>query len=802
MFPKIRRVAVLGSGVMGSGIAAHLANAGIPCLMLDILPPAPTEEDRKKGLTESSPAYRNKVAARGLETIRKSRPALLYSAKDLGLISIGNFEDDLGKALSCDWVVEVVVENLEIKRALYERIEMLWKPGTVVSSNTSGISISRRMEGRGPEFRRHFLVTHFFNPVRYMKLLELVGGEDTDPDLLRGMAEFGERRLGKGIVFAKDTPNFIGNRIGIYAMMHAMHAMVADGLSIEEVDRILGPALGRPKSAAYGTADLVGLDTLLHVSDNVYRNLPDDPAREEFLPPPFVNDMAKRGWIGRKAGGGFYRMEGKGEQKKKLVLDYGTMDYRPAEKVSFPSLDAAKGEEDAGARIRKVISGEDRASAYAWKILSDTLLYSAARIPEISGDIVNIDRAMKWGYNWTLGPFETWDAIGVADSVGRMRKEGKEIPAWVAKMLDGGAPSFYRSREGAAEFFDPASGSYRPVPVSHDVVFLPSLAERNRVVRRNPGAALYDIGDGVLCLEFRTKMNTIDGDIVAMLNQGVDLAEKEFEGLVIANHAENFCVGANIMLILMAARNGDFQGIERMVRELQDAVMRLRHSEKPVVAAPAGMALGGGAEICMGADRIRAAAETYMGLVEVGVGLLPAGGGTKEMVLRHLDGIPDGIAADPLPFLRKAFETVGMAKVATSAKEARELGFLRPWDRISIQRDYLIQEAKDTVLAMNLEGYEAPRPRTDIALPGRSEFSSFAYGLYAMRAAGHISEHDEKIGKKIAFVMTGGDVPGGTRLSEQDLLDLEREAFLSLCGEDKTLERIQHMLMKGKPLRN
>ena len=802
MFPKIRRAAVLGAGVMGSGIAAHFANAGIPCLMLDIVPPRLAEEDRKKGLTEKSPAFRNRFAAKGLETLRKSRPALLYSSKDLDLVSIGNFEDDLEKAAGCDWIVEAVTENLEIKRALYDRIEKLWKPGTVVTSNTSGIAISRMMEERGKEFRRHFLVTHFFNPVRYMKLLELVSGKDTDPAILSGMAAFGERKLGKGIVYGKDTPNFIGNRIGVFAMMYAMHAMVEGGLSIEEVDKILGPAMGRPKSAAFGTADLVGLDTLLHVSDNVYRNLPDDPARETFLPPPFVSEMVKRGWLGRKAKSGFFKMEGKGDAKKMLVLDYRAMDYRPASKVSFPSLDAAKGEEDEGARIRRVISGDDKASAYAWKVLSETLLYAVKRIPEISDDIVNIDNAMKWGFNWTLGPFETWDAIGLRESVERMRKEGKAIHDSVAKMLKAGNDSFYRRRGGVREYYDFASGTYRPVPVSPDVIFLPSLAERNRVVKRNPGATLYDLGDGVLCLEFHTKMNAIDGDIVAMMNEGVNLAEREFTGMVIANHAENFCVGANLMLVFLEAQNKSFGNIEKMVREFQNACMRLRYSEKPVVAAPAGMALGGGAEICLGADRIRAAAETYMGLVEVGVGLLPAGGGTKEMAVRHLEGIPDGVTVDPLPFLRKAFETIGMAKVATSAKEARELGFLRPWDKITIQRDFLLREAKDTVLSMNLEGYESPRPRAGIALPGRSEFSSFAYGLYTMRIAGHISEYDERVGRKIAFVLTGGNVPPGTRLSEQDLLDLEREAFLSLCGEEKTQARIQYMLMKGKPLRN
>ena len=802
MFPKIRRVAVLGAGVMGSGIAAHLANAGIPSLMLDIVPPKLSDEDRKKGISEKAPAFRNRLAAQGLEGIRKSRPALLYSQKDVGLISIGNFDDDLPKAAECDWIVEAVTENLAIKKALYERIEAVWKPGTVVTSNTSGIAISQMMEGCSKEFRRHFLVTHFFNPVRYMKLLELVPGEETDPEILRGIAEFGERRLGKGIVYGKDTPNFIGNRIGVFGMMYAMHAMVEDGLSIEEVDKVLGPAMGRPKSAAFGTADLVGIDTLLHVSDNVYRNLPDDPQRKTFLPPAFVNEMVNRGWLGRKAKSGFFKMEGKGEAKKMFVLDYQALDYRPTTKVSFPSLDAAKGEEDAGARVRKVIGGDDKAAAYAWKVLSETLLYAAKRIPEIADDVVNIDHAIKWGFNWTLGPFETWDAIGVEESVARMRREGKEIPENVEKMLAGGNASFYRRRDGDLEFYDFGSGAYVPVPISPDVIFLPALKERNQVVRGNAGATLYDIGDGVLCLEFHTKMNTIDADIVAMMNEGVSLAEKEFAGMVIANHAEHFCVGANLMLVFLEAQNKNFANIEAMVRELQNACMRLRYSERPVVAAPAGMALGGGAEICLGADRIRAAAETYMGLVEVGVGLLPAGGGTKEMVIRHLEGIPEGVSADPLPFLRKAFETVGMAKVSTSAKEARELGFLRPWDRITIQRDFLIREAKNTVLAMNREGYETPRPRTDIVLPGRAEFSTFAYALYTMRVAGHISEFDERVGRKIAFVMTGGDVPRGTKLSEQDLLDLEREAFLSLCGEEKTQARIQYMLMKGKPLRN
>jgi 3-hydroxyacyl-CoA dehydrogenase len=802
MVPKFRSAAVLGAGVMGSGIAAHLANAGIPTLLLDVVPPELTGEERRKGLAETSPSFRNRFAERALEAIRKSRPPLLYSRKDIDLIAAGNLEDDLPLAAACDWVVEAVVENLDVKRALFEELERHLAPGTIVSSNTSGLPIASMVAGRGEPFRRRFLVTHFFNPVRYMRLLEIVPGEDTDPEVLDRMAAFGGRRLGKGTVRAKDTPNFIGNRIGVFAMMHAMHAMAEEGFSVEEVDAILGPALGRPKSAAFGTADIVGLDTLLHVSDNVYRSLLDDPARELFLPPPFVAEMVRRGWTGRKAGAGFYKMEGKGEDRRKLVLDPGTFEYRPAGKVRFSSLDAARSVEDAGARIRAVVSGDDKAARFAWRVLSETLLYAARRIPEIADDVVGIDNAMKWGFNWALGPFETWDALGVSESAARMRAEGKEIPENVGKMLALGNPSFYRSREGTAAYYDFGTSGYVPVTVSPDVILLPALRDRNKVVRENMGAALYDIGDGVLCLEFRTKMNTIDADIVAMMSEGVDLAEREFAGMVIANHAEHFCAGANLMLVFLEAQNRNFDNLERMVREFQGAVMRLRHSERPVVAAPAGMALGGGCEISMGADRIRAAAETYMGLVEVGVGLVPAGGGLKEMVIRHLEGIPEGVRTDPLPFLRKAFETVGTAKVSGSAAEARELGFLRPWDRVTINRDFLIREAKDAVLALSREGYEPPRPRTDIVLPGRSGFAMFAYGLYTMRAAGQISGHDERIGRRIAFVMTGGDLPAGARLSEQDLLDLEREAFLSLCGEEKTLERIQHMLMKGKPLRN
>jgi 3-hydroxyacyl-CoA dehydrogenase len=790
MVPKIRTAAVLGAGVMGSGIAAHLANAGIPCLMLDVVPAGAEGADR------------NRFAARGLDGIRQGSPPQLYAPKRIGLISIGNFEDDLAQAARCDWVIEAVTEEIAVKRALYARIEPLLAPDTIVTSNTSGLPLAQLTEGRTEAFRRRFLVSHFFNPVRYMKLLELVAGPDTDPDALRDVAECGERKLGKGIVYGKDTPNFIGNRIGIFAVMHAMHSMIEDGLTVEAVDKILGPATGRPKSAVFGTADLVGVDTLLRVADHCHYSLPDDPARKLFAAPPFLREMVSRGMLGRKSGGGFFRLEGKGGKKQKLVLDPGTLDYRIPEKVEYPSLSAAKNEDDVGARIRGVISGDDAAAKFAWKVISATLRYAAKKIPEIADDVFNIDNAMKWGFNWTLGPFETWDAIGVAESVARMHADKKAVPKNVENMLASGASTFYRRVDGGLEHYDFAAARYVRSPVSHDVIFLPALKERNKVVRENAGATLYDMGADVLCFEFRTKMNTVDADVVAMMHEAVSLAEDSHAGLVIGNHSDTFSAGANLMLIFMEAQAGNFGNIEKLVRGFQAACMRLRHSGRPVVAALAGLALGGGTEICLGADRIRAAAESYMGLVEAGVGLLPAGGGCKEMVLRTTDAIPEGVAADPLPFLRRAFETIGMAKVSSSAEDARALGFLRPWDRVTIQRDFLLKAAKDTVLAMNLDGYEPEAPRADIVAAGRDAYASFCYGLYAMKEAHQISPHDELIGRKIARVLTGGDVVRGTRVSEQDLLDLELEGFLSLCGEEKTRDRISHMLMNGKPLRN
>lgn len=787
---------------MGSGIAAHLANAGIPCYLLDIPPKSLTPEEEKRGLTLDSGEVRNRLARKGLDNILSNRPSLIYAKKDIDLIRIGNFEDDLHLVGDVDWVVEAVIENLEIKRQLFQKVLEHWKPGIFVSSNTSGISIGQMMEGFPEEFRKHFFVTHFFNPVRYMKLLEIVPGKDTDPEIIREMTSFGEDILGKGIVYCKDTPNFIGNRIGVFSMMYAMHAMIKHGLNVEEVDRVLGPATGRPKSAAFGTADLVGLDTLLHVSDNVFKNLPDDPARQFFVPPDFVKKMVEKGLLGRKSGAGFFKMEKTAEGRQLSYLDYETMGYTAVKKPSFPSVDGAKNIDDPGKRIRAVVSGDDAAARFAWDVIAETLLYSAARIPEISDDVVNIDNAMKWGFNWSLGPFETWDAIGVAESVQKMEGEGREIPDNVRDFLRKGNERFYDRKDGKKYYYDFLSGGYGELPVNEKVIWLPDVRQAIGVIKENAGASLYDVGDGVLCLEFHTKMNAIDADIVEMINFATEEVKKH-EGLVIANHGDNFSAGANLLLLLMEIQGKNFDNIEMIVDEFQKACMRIKYCEKPVVIGPAGMALGGGAEVTLHAPKVRAAGEFYMGLVEVGVGLVPAGGGCKEMILRALGKIPEDVNADPLPFLRKAFETVAMAKVSTSAKEAFELGYLRDdIDRITVNRDYLIGDAKKSVLAMAVDGYRKPFRTAEVPMPGRSAMAMFEYALYTMKVAGYISEYDALIGSKLAKIFSGGDVAPGVAVGEQHLLDLEREAFLSLCGEEKTLERIQHMLMTNKPLRN
>lgn len=801
MEKKIKKAAVLGAGVMGATIAAHLANVGVPSIMLDIVPNKLTPEEEKKGLTLNHPAVRNRLALTGKQNLLKARPAALAVPEFARLIEVGNFADHLARLAEVDWIIEVVVENLKIKQDLFQKLAAVRQPGTIVSSNTSGIPIKDICAGMDVEFKKHFLGTHFFNPPRYMKLLEIIPLPETLPEVVKFIADFGERVLGKGIVYAKDTPNFIANRVGIFGMLNLMKIMAEEGYTIEEVDAITGQAMGRPKSASFGTTDLVGLDTFAHVAKNLYENVPQDERREIFKLPEFVQKMIERNWLGNKTGQGFYKRIKSEAGRETLVLDYKTLEYRPAEKVKFSALDAVKAAVGPINKSRALIYAADRAGQLAWEVTRDSLLYAARRVPEIAEDIYNIDNAVKWGFNYEAGPFEAWDAIGVEESVARMRKEGEAIPPLVEKLLAQNKKTFYRKQDGQVFFFDFSTGDYKKVEEKPRVILLPSLKERKKVVKSNAGASLIDMGDGVVCLEFHTFMNAIGQEIIEMIHEALKIVEKDFSGLVVGNHAQNFSVGANLLMLVGEIIKSNWAGIEAAVKALQDATMAMKYFEKPIVAAPHGMALGGGCEICLAGHRIRAGLETYMGQVEIGVGLLPGAGGNKEVYLRCIEGIPDGVTPDLLPFLRKAFENIAMAKVSTSAEEARKLGFLRPTDQVTANVDHLLYDAKQTVLAMVQEGFRPLRPKL-IPVAGDGGRAAIKYMVNTMRQGGFISEYDEFIAGKLAYILTGGDVLSGALVTEQHMLDIEREAFLSLCGEKKTQERISHMLKTNKPLRN
>lgn len=801
----IRKAAVLGAGVMGAKIAAHLANAGVETYLMDIVPKELTPDEQAKGLSLQSRQVRDRVARRGLESAKTAQPSAFFLPELVDLITIGNVEDDLGKLAEADWIIEAVVENRQIKLELLRKVDAHRHLGAIVSSNTSGLPIKALAENLSEDFRKHWLGTHFFNPPRYMKLVEVIPTDETQPDVVRFISDFCDHVLGKGVVIAKDSPNFIVNRIGMFAAMNTIKAMVEEGLTIEEVDRMTGPALGRPKSAMFRTADLAGLDTFIYVAQNLYENVPNDEQRDIFKVPDLMKRMFERGWLGDKSGQGFYKkVKGKGGKggSEILALDYKTMDYRPQIKPEFPSLDAAKNIEDIRERVRTLIYGKDRVGSFLWKIIGDTLVYAANRAPEIAEDILGIDNAMKWGLNWELGVFETWDAIGVTASVKRWQAEGKRIPPLVQKLLDSGKRSFYETKNGKKYFFDFKTAEYKEIKEKPGIVILSSLKERNNVIKSNADASLIDLGDGVACLEFHSKMNAIGADTIAMMNEAVTEVGENFEGLVIGNQGENFCVGANIFVLLLEAQQGHWDRIDLAIREFQNANMRLKYSEKPIVAAPFGLTLGGGCEITMHAGHVRAAAESYIGLVEVGVGLIPAGGGTKELLLRHLDLAPKGEDVDLFPHVRRAFETIAMAKVSTSALEAKKLGYLRENNRISMNKDRLIEDAKQTVLALARMGHRPPSLRHDIPVLGESALAALKLGIHIMKRAGYISDYDAHMGAKLAYVVTGGDLSSPTRVTEQYLLDLEREAFLSLVGETKTQERIMHMLQTGKPLRN
>jgi 3-hydroxyacyl-CoA dehydrogenase len=778
---RITKVAVLGSGVMGSGIAAHLANAGIPSLVFDLERP-----------------HAN-VAG-----LLKHKPAPLLHPDSVALIEACSFKEDLHRYAECDWIVEAVTERLDIKRKVFEDVRKHARPGTVVTSNTSGIPIAAMTEGAPEDFRRNFFVTHFFNPVRYMHLLEMVSGPETDPDIFAGFAAFGAEHLGKGIVVGKDTPNFVANRIGTYGMMVILHKMAKYGMNVPQVDAIFGKPLGRPKSAVFRTADLVGLDTLAHVAANCRENLPDDAFRTAFELPAFLQGMLDKGLLGDKTKGGFYKkVTGPDGARAILSLNLETLEYEESAKVRFASTGAVRDIDDVGKRVETFLAQDDEAAKFAWEITADVLLYSAHLLGEIADDVSNIDRAMRWGFAWDQGPFQTWDAIGVAESVERMKAEGRTIPAIVQKAVDAG--SWY-SREGGTSHFLDATGSGEFVAETQPkgAIVLQDLAEQGLVVKKNMGATLLDLGDGVLGLEFHTKMNSLDADIIGLYGEALDELEgsDDWQALVVGNQdAQAFSAGANIFMVLGAAMQQDWKQIEDLTDGLQKTLMRAKHCRKPVVTAPHGLTLGGGLEVAMHSAATRASREMYAGLVEVGVGLLPAGGGCKELVFRLLGSVPAGVHMETSAILQQIFQYVGMAKVSMSAEEARDMGFLRLSDGITMNPELLIRDAKATALGMANAGYRPPRPRKVAAL-GTLGKAQLEAGIWGFVQAGQISEHDALIGRKIAHVISGGDVAPGTLLGEQHFLDLEREAFVSLCGTEKTQARIQHMLMKGKPLRN
>jgi 3-hydroxyacyl-CoA dehydrogenase len=815
MKTQIERVAVLGAGTMGARIAAHFANAGVSCALLDIVPGELTADEKKRGLALDQPEVRNRIVRAGLEAAKKSRPAAFFTPETARLIRIGNFEDNLAWCADADWIIEVVAENLEIKRNLLARVEQHRKPGTLVTTNTSGLPIHTIAEGRSEDFQRHWAGTHFFNPPRYMKLVELIPGPKTSPEVLEALGNFCDRALGKGVVVAKDTPNFIANRIGTYSMLNVLRVMRELEMTVEEVDACTGPAVGWPKSATFRTADIVGLDILVHVVRNVHENAPDDESREMYRVPPLIEEMIKRGWLGVKTGKGFYQRVKPDGESEILTLDWQKMDYRPRQKARFASIEAGKQMEDTRERIRMLagpaLAGKegDKANRFLWASLSEMCSYAARRVPEIADRIPDVDAAMRWGFAWELGPFEIWDTLGVESMAKALEREKRPVPPLVASLLSSGKKSFYESQQGSTSYFDFAASSYQPVPQPAGILILKSLKEQSKVVHQNAGASLIDLGDGVVCCEFHAKMNSIGGDIVSMIHAGIKRLENDFEAMVIANQAVNFSVGANLMLLLMTAQEEEWDDIHLAVRQFQNVNLAIKYAPRPVVVAPQGMALGGGCEIILHGARVHAAAEAYIGLVEAGVGLIPAGGGTKEMLIRaneHAAGAED---LDLFHALKPVFETIAMAKVSTSGEEARSLGFLRRGDFVAMNRDRQVADAKETALAMVRASYRSPAPSaaegaktTQIRVLGEEFNAGAKLAIHMMLRGEYITEYDALVARKLANILAGGSLSAPQLVSEQYILDLEREAFVSLCGERKTQARIAHTLKTGKPLRN
>ena len=801
MTRRIKKVAIIGSGIMGSGIACHFANIGVEVLLLDIIPRELNDKEKAKGLTLEDKTVRNRLVNEALATSLKSKPSPIYSQKFADRITTGNIDDDLHKIKDVDWVMEVVVERLDIKQQVFEKIEKFRTPGTLITSNTSGIPIKFMNEGRSDDFQQHFAVTHFFNPPRYLKLFEVVPGPQCKQEVTDFLMMYGDKFLGKTSVLAKDTPAFIGNRIGIFGIMSLFHVVKDMGLTIEEVDKLTGPVIGRPKSATFRTIDVVGLDTLVHTANGVKDNCPNDEMRDQFIIPDFVNTMMEKKWLGSKTKQGFYkRVVGEGGKKEILSLDLNTLEYRPKQRVKFAALELTKTIDNVIDRFKVVVGGKDKAGEFYRKSFSAMFAYVQNRIPEISDELYRIDDALKAGFGWEHGPFEIWDAIGVEAGIEMMKTEGKEPADWVLEMLETGSTSFYSVKDGATYYYDIPAKAQTKKPGQDAFIILDNIRE-SKAVFKNSGVVVEDLGDGILNVEFQSKMNTIGGDVLAGLNKAIDMAEKDYQGLIVGNQAANFSVGANIGMIFMMAVEQEYDELNMAIKYFQDTMMRMRYSSIPTVAAPHGMTLGGGCELSMHADKVVAAAETYIGLVEFGVGVIPGGGGSKEFALRSSDAFRKGDVE--LNVLQENFLTIGMAKVATSAYEAFDLNILQKGkDVVVVNKDRQLGLAKKHALLLAESGYTQPPKRKDIKVLGKQALGMFLVGTDSMEASQYISEHDKKIANKLAYVMAGGDLSEPTRVTEQYLLDIEREAFLSLTTERKTLERIQHMLKTGKPLRN
>ena len=801
MTRRIKKVAIIGSGIMGSGIACHFANIGVEVLLLDIVPRELTDKEKAKGLTLEDKVIRKRLVNDALTASLKSKPSPIYNQKFASRITTGTIDDDLHLIKDVDWVMEVVVERLDIKKSVFEKIEEHRTPGTLITSNTSGIPIKFMNEGRSDDFQKHFAVTHFFNPPRYLKLFEIVPGPNCKQEVTDFLMMYGDQFLGKTAVLAKDTPAFIGNRIGIFGIMSLFHVVKEMDLTIEEVDKLTGPVIGRPKSATFRTIDVVGLDTLVHTANGVKDNCPEDEMRDQFVIPDFVNHMMENKMLGSKTKQGFYKMTKDANGKKNILsLDLNTLEYREKKRAKFATLELTKTIDNVTDRFKVLVAGKDKAGEFYRKSFAAMFAYVQNRIPEISDELYRIDDGLRAGFGWEHGPFQIWDAIGVAKGVEIMKAEGYEIATWVTAMLASGATSFYSINEGATFYYDIPTKSQVKKPGQDAFIILDNIRKSNEVWK-NSGAVIEDLGDGILNLEFQSKMNTIGGGVLAAVNKAIDLAEKNYQGLVIGNQAANFSVGANIGMIFMMAAEQEYDELNMAIKYFQDTMMRMRYSAIPTISAPHGMALGGGCEISLHADKVVAAAETYMGLVEFGVGVIPGGGGSKEMALRASDLFHKGDVQ--LNVLQEHFLTIGMAKVATSAYEAFDLGLLQKGkDVVVVNKDRQIAQAKKHALLMAEAGYTQPVKRKDVLVLGKQALGMFLVGTDSMEAGNYISAHDQKIANKLAYVMAGGDLSEPTKVSEQYLLDIEREAFLSLCTERKTLERIQHMLKTGKPLRN